>query len=287
MWLWVSRRRVWLWVSRRRVLATLACVLQAFDGGAVFGERWGGDPDGTPLVVALHGWGRDHADFAGVVGPGAAGGPLPALALDLPGFGASPPPPDPWGSAQYAEAVVRVLTGPDGPPGPVVIVGHSLGGRVGVRVAAARPDLVAGLALCGAPVGPRVRPRARPAAGFRAVRRLHRLGLVGEGAMERARQRYGSSDYRAAAGVMRPVLVRMIAEDYAEPVAALRCPVELVWGDDDDVVPLAMARTLVATIPDARLTVCPGAGHFVPTAAPADLRSAVERLVSERGAQAR
>jgi pimeloyl-ACP methyl ester carboxylesterase len=105
--------------------------------------------------------------------------------------------------------------------------------------------------------------------------------------MERARQRYGSSDYRAAVGVMRPVLVRMIAEDYAESVAAVRCPVELVWGDDDDVVPLAMARTLVSTIPEARLTVCPGAGHFVPTAAPADLRAAVERLVSAQGASAR
>ncbi len=261
-------------------------MLQAFDGGAVFGARWGGEPGGrdggAPVVVALHGWARSHADFGGVLGPAAPRGALPSLALDLPGFGASPAPAEPWGSEAYADAVVRVIEGPGGPAAPVVLVGHSLGGRVAVRLAAARPDLVAGLVLCGAPVGPRVRPRARPAPGFRAVRRLHRMGLVGAGTMERARQRYGSADYRAASGVMRQVLVRLVDEDYAAAVASLRCPVELVWGDDDMAVPLAVARSLAATIPGAHLTVCHGAGHILPVTAPADLRAAVERLVPSR-----
>ena len=86
--------------------------------------------------------------------------------------------------------------------------------------------------------------------------------------MERARQRYGSADYRAAQGVMRDVLVRLVNERYDDALAAVRCPVELVWGDDDADVPVERARALAAALPQARLTVCPGAGHLLPLTAP-------------------
>ncbi len=78
------------------------------------------------------------------------------------------------------------------------------------------------------------------------ARALHRARLVGDGRMERARQRYGSADYRAAQGVMRDVLVRLVNERYDDALAALRCPVELVWGDDDAEAPVETARALEA-----------------------------------------
>ena len=92
------------------------------------------------------------------------------------------------------------------------------------------------------------------------------------------RQRYGSDDYRAASGVMRDVLVRTLAEDYAAAIAAVRCPVELVWGDDDTGAPLATAEQLQRELPDASLVVCPGAGHMTPLTAPGELRAAIGRL---------
>jgi pimeloyl-ACP methyl ester carboxylesterase len=96
--------------------------------------------------------------------------------------------------------------------------------------------------------------------------------------MERARQRHGSADYRAAEGVMRDVLVRLVNERYEESLAAIACPVELVWGDDDPEVPPAVARALAAALPGATLTFCPGAGHLTPLSVPAELRAAVERV---------
>lgn len=249
-------------------------MLVAFDDGTAFGERWGAGP---PAVVALHGWRRTHADFARSLGPAAPGGALPVVALDLPGFGASPEPPAPWGSPEYAQVVARVVEALGA--GPVVLVGHSLGGRVAVRLAARRPDLVRGLVLTGAPVAPRTAPSARPARSFRAARRLHRMGVLPEALMERQRQRHGSADYRAATGVMRQVLVRMVGESYQEDVARLRGPAELVWGDDDTAAPIEGARRLAEVIPAARLTVCPGAGHLTPSTVPEELRAATERLV--------
>ena len=274
-------------------------MLRSLAGGALFGETWG---DGEPVVLALHGWRRTHADFAPSLGPGPARHPgasgtalvaLRTVAPDLPGFGATPAPPRAWGSEEYAEAVAPLLettggrgTGGPGaaPPPRAVVVGHSLGGRVAVRLAARRPDLVGALVLSGAPLVPRAAPRRSPLA-FRVARRLHRAGLVGEARMERARHRYGSADYRAATGVMRDVLVRLVNERYEDALSALRCPVELLWGDDDEEAPVQTAESLAAAIPGAHLEICAGAGHLVPLTAPLALRAAVERAAARAGAQ--
>jgi len=255
---------------------SLAPMLRALAGGALFGEIWGTSP---PKVLVLHGWRRSHGDFSAVVGPAAEAGPLPSWAPDLPGFGSSPAPPAVWGSPEYAAALIPLLEEGGGPAAPVVVLGHSLGGRVAVALAAARPDLVGGLVLTGAPVGPRAAGAGRrPPVGYRLARALHARGILSESRMERARQRHGSADYRAAEGVMRDVLVRLVNERYEESLAAIACPVELVWGDDDPEVPPAVARALAAALPGATLTFCPGAGHLTPLSVPAELRAAVERV---------
>ena len=170
-----------------------------------------------------------------------------------------------------------------GPPTPIVstpmvLLGHSFGGRVAVNVAAMRPDLVRALVLTGAPLVRTVRAR-RPPAAFRAMRALRRRGLVSESSMERARQRYGSADYAAAQGVMRQVLVGLLSEDYSEQLSGLRCPVELVWADDDTEAPLAVAQAVSGIVGHAELTVCPGAGHLTPLSVPDRLRLAVDKVL--------
>jgi pimeloyl-ACP methyl ester carboxylesterase len=95
--------------------------------------------------------------------------------------------------------------------------------------------------------------------------------------MEAQRQRYGSADYRAATPTMRGVLVKAVNETYEVPLSAYPGQVELVWADDDDQAPLAVAEAALASCRHPVLTTCPGAGHFVPLKAPACLRAAVER----------
>jgi pimeloyl-ACP methyl ester carboxylesterase len=240
-------------------------MLQAFAGGRLFGERYG---TASPTVVALHGWGRAHSDFDAVLRG------LDAVAFDLPGFGATPPPAEVWGSEDYADAVAA------GIDQPAVVLGHSLGGRVATHLAARRPDLVRGLVLTAAPL---VRvgnaTSSRPALRYRVTRALHRRGLVGDARMEQLRQRYGSADYRAAQGVMRGIHVRLVNENYDDAIAAIRCPVELVWGSDDAETPLAVAHALTQRLPDARLTVVEGAGHMTPQTATDVLRDALARLL--------
>jgi pimeloyl-ACP methyl ester carboxylesterase len=240
-------------------------MLKSFAGGALFGAASG---TGRPWVLALPGWCRTHRDFDAVLGG------VDAIALDLPGFGVASPPPEPWSTADYARHVAPVLR--DMAPG-VVVLGHSFGGRVAVHLGASHADRIGALVLTGVPL---LRPagarRSSPVA-FRLGRALHRRGLLGGARMEALRRRHGSADYRAAAGVMRDVLVKAVNETYEHQLAAFPGPVELVWGDRDEQVPVAVAQDARAVCLDATLTCCAGAGHLLPLEVPGALRAALER----------
>jgi pimeloyl-ACP methyl ester carboxylesterase len=247
-------------------------VLKSFAGGRVFGASWG---SGAATVVALHGWRRTHHDFSAVFEDPAFAGAHAAIGLDLFGFGATPPPPEPWGTEEYARHLLPLFDGADGLAERVTIVGHSFGGRVAVRLAAMAPDRIERLVLTGVPLLDRADRRATPSLSYRAARFLHRRGLVADSRMEALRQRHGSADYRAAQGVMRGVLVAMLAEEYADDLAAIRCPVDLVWGANDTEVPVEVAERARALLGSSTLLTLPGVGHLTPTEAPAALRRVV------------
>lgn len=251
-------------------------MLKTFAGGRLFGGTWG---SGVPTVLALHGWRRTHADFAGVFEVGDAGDPggagLDALAVDLFGFGATPPPPEPWSTEEYARHLLPLFEEPGVLADEVVVVGHSFGGRVAVRLATMVPDRIERMVLCGVPLLDRSDRRARPARAFRIARRLNRVGLIGDDRMEEMRKRYGSADYRAASGVMRDVLVRLLAERYDDVLPGIGCPVELLWGEQDGEVPVEVAVRAQSMLPKATLRVLSGVGHLLPTESPLELRRSV------------
>jgi pimeloyl-ACP methyl ester carboxylesterase len=243
-------------------------MLRTFLEGRLFGSVTGTE---TPCVLALHGWARSHRDFDAVLAP-PGGRAVNAIAVDLPGFGASPPPDEAWGAEAYAEALEPLLADMQS---RVVVLGHSFGGRVAVHMAAQRPDSVHALVLSGVPLLHPEDRRGRVAPAYKLARRLHRWGVVSDGVMEAARQRYGSADYKAAEGIMRQVLVRAVNETYETQLEALRCPVHLLWGADDTVVPLEVAARAVALCSQGDLVVHPGVGHLTPLLIPSALHSAV------------
>jgi len=242
--------------------------LTTFAGSRLFGVRHGHD---RPWVLALHGWRRSHRDFAAVLDG------FDAIALDLPGFGVAAPPAAGWSTAEYAEWVAPVLDEMVERP---VVLGHSFGGRVAVHLGAARGDRVGAQVLTGVPlVAPLGTSRKRGPRAVRVGRALHRAHLVSDTRMDALRQRYGSADYRAATGVMREVLVKAVGEDgaYGDLVASYGGPIELVWGENDTVTPVAMAEEAVTRCRDGRLEVVAGADHLTPAHATAELRAALAR----------
>jgi pimeloyl-ACP methyl ester carboxylesterase len=93
----------------------------------------------------------------------------------------------------------------------------------------------------------------------------------------------GSADYRAATGVMRDILVKVVNEEYREELARQTKPVKLLWGENDREVPIAVAnesaRLIVAGGGEADVEVVDDVGHHLPTQAPDSLRAAVGKLI--------
>lgn len=221
--------------------------LTALLDGAVLAEKTGPDP----RVLALHGWGRTRADWLPALGG------VAALAVDLPGFGASPPPPTGWGSRDYAELLAPLLA-----DGGWTVAGHSFGGRVAVQLAAGWPDLVSKVVLTGVPLLRRTTSSSAPL-GFRLAKKANSLGLLSDAKMEEQRRKRGSADYRAAEGVMRDTLVRLVNEDYRDLLPGIEAPVEMVWGAHDTAAPMEMARAALELLPAATLTVSETSGHLL------------------------
>jgi pimeloyl-ACP methyl ester carboxylesterase len=115
-------------------------ITAAVDGGLLHGGEW--NPSGATTVVAVHGITANHRTFALLAEA------LPRhrlLAPDLRGRGASRNLPGPWGIDRHAEDVAGLITA--SAAGPVVLVGHSMGGFVAAAVVRRFPDLVSGLVL--------------------------------------------------------------------------------------------------------------------------------------------
>ncbi len=238
--------------------------LRSFLDGALFAEVYG---EGSPDVLALHGWGRRGNDFATVL-QGFCG-----IAPDLPGFGASPIPDEVIGADAYADIVAGILDVFDRPP---VLVGHSFGGRVAVCLAAKHPDSVGQLVLTGVPLI-RLETGRKPPAGYRMVRWLNSVGVISDERLEREKRRRGSADYRAVTGMMRDILVKVVNESYEGQLSRITHPVQLLWGEEDTEVPLSVAEAAQALLEESTLEVLPGVGHFVPIQAPDAIRDAISR----------
>jgi pimeloyl-ACP methyl ester carboxylesterase len=258
--------------TRGPLASTPTMTLRSHLGGSIFAEHVSGQ---APTVLALHGWGRDRGDLL----PTLSGRDV--IALDLPGFGSSPPPDAGWGSRDYADAVAKLLDELE--VEALVAVGHSFGGRVATCLAARHPHLVSGVVLVGTPLLRRTGSRKSPAV-YRAVRRLRRWGLVSERTLDGYRQRYGSADYRAADETMRPILVRVVNEDYAEELAAIDCPVALVWGAGDTAAPASVAREAGDILGThlVCLDVVEGASHDVHLQQPDRITAAVDAVIPAR-----
>ncbi len=213
-----------------------------------------------PEVVILHGWGGRIESVAPVTN--ALSSVASVLTVDLPGFGDTANPPQPWGVAEYTRWVLALMDRFE--IAAASIVGHSNGGRIAIKLGAEHPDRVVRLVLIDA-AGIRPRRTAKyylKVYSAKTVKHLGpRLGPLGRRMQRRIAARMASSDY-ASAGELRPTFVKLVNEDLTELLPDIKAPTLLIWGEADDATPLADGRTMERLIPDAALIVFPGAGHY-------------------------
>ncbi len=271
-----------------------------------------------PPALYVHGLGGSSQNWSALMP--LLDGVVASEAVDLPGFGDSPPPDDGnYSITGHARAVIRHLDAAG--RGPVHLFGNSLGGAVSTRVAAVRPDLVRTLTLVS-PALPELRvQRAAIPTGLLAIPGV--AGLFAKLSRDwTAEQRtrsvtglcYGDptqvteEGFRAAVDEMERRLrlpyfwdamtrsARGIVDAYtlggrhglwkqAERVLA---PTLLVYGGRDQLVSFRMARRASAAFRDSRLLALPDAGHVAMMEYPEAVAEAFLELVrAHRPAPAR
>jgi pimeloyl-ACP methyl ester carboxylesterase len=235
-----------------------------------------------PGLVLLHGWG-DSADTWRPLLALLAERERRAIAVDLPGYAHA----DPVGVGPVLpqlDAFAAELAQSWGEGEPVVLCGNSLGALVALRVAAAGLGRLAGIVPI-APAGldmprwfdlvqrdPLVRrllalPVPLPPAVMRtAVSTVYRrLAFSGPAAADPALVASFAGHHAGRAQVARLLDSgrRLLPELQVPPerLAAIACPVLLVWGTRDRMVPHAGARVLLDSLDGTEVVMLDGVGH--------------------------
>ena len=258
-------------------------------------------------VHGLEGSSRNWTDLMDLLRPA-----LASEAVDLPGFGNSPPRPDGRYSIAALAQTVTALIGKLG-RGPVHLIGNSLGGAVCVKVAARRPELVRTLTLVS-PALPDSRPRldllrfpvmSLPLVGRRVLRRFqvtppeYRVADViancycdpARFAPERFAVEVAELTRRDALGWAEAVLVGSLRTLTAETLrvgpwsawrrdaARVTAPSLVIYGSHDRLVDPRMAGRAAHAFADARIVVLPRTGHVAHMEHPALVAAEVRALL--------
>ena len=217
---------------------------------------------GAPILL-LHGWGVDSGSLRPVSNLLKEQTESRVTALDFPGFGYSDGLSAAWCVQDYVQFLLAFMD--ELKVERAVLLGHSFGGRVAIKLAAQHPQRVDRLILVDS-AG--IKPPRTPAYYLRvaAAKTLNLTGRTFPGLQQtalfkKAQSGLGSADYRRA-GALRSTFVRVVNEDLRACLPLIHSPTLLIWGEKDRETPLSDARIMRDTIPGARLEVIPGAGHF-------------------------
>lgn len=216
------------------------------------------------IILMLHGWGSRADLFSGLID--ICSEKYKVLAPDLPGFGESGEPNEPWDVEKYACFILEFLKPYN--PRSVVLLGHSFGGRIILKLCDMQIpfEIKKIIMIDAAGIKPKQSLKDRLSllcykAG-RKVMSIWPLKKLFPNAVENMRKKRGSADYNAASPVMRQTLVKVVNEDLKPVLKNIKAPALLIWGTADTATPISDAETMEKLIPDAGLVRVSGAGHY-------------------------
>ncbi len=177
--------------------------------------------------------------------------------------------------------------------GPIIAVGHSMGGRVAMEMARLAPQRLRGLVLANTGHHPKrdgeeIKREAMIALGHSDIGRLADQWLPPM--LDPARvedtaliERLKAMVLRAGPQVherqIRALLGRPDASAY---LANLTCPILLVAARQDGWSPIAQHQEIADAVRDAELAIIDNAGHFAPVERPREVTAAITAWLARR-----
>jgi pimeloyl-ACP methyl ester carboxylesterase len=214
--------------------------------------------DGDQTLIFLHGWRSEGAVWKNIAQNLKSDG-IAIYALDLPGFGSSAIPKEALTIEDYADVVIKFIEKLK--LKNIILVGHSFGGRIAIKLSAMHPELIdklvlvdsAGLILkknknaflkfLSLPIKPFFKPRFMQ--GLR--RKIYR--------------KMGSEDYLATP-YLKETYLKTVKEDLRKHFPNIIVPTLIIWGKEDQETPLRYAEIMNNEIKNSKKVILDGAGHF-------------------------
>jgi pimeloyl-ACP methyl ester carboxylesterase len=251
--------------------------------------RWDAS-DGQAFAVLLHGIGGGSAAWAdglAATGPALAAAGVTALAVDLPGYGESPPDAvcTVGTMAQRVADLIATLPGQR-----AIVIGHSMGGMVAQELAAVSPAVVAALVLVGtSPAFGRpggdwqagfLRQRFAPldaGLGMAALAEDLVPAMAGSGADPALLARAQALMAAVRESTYRLALAALVDFDRRADLPRIAVPTWVVTGAQDRTAAPEVARRMAARISGAECAIIEGNGHL----GPMEMRDPFNRLLTD------
>ena len=208
-------------------------------------------------VVLMHGWGQNiqMMDYIFEYLKNS----YKVLSFDFPGFGGSESLKSVYGVKEYTDTFKLMLEklNIENP----VLIGHSFGCRVAFRYAS--ENKVLKMILTGAAgVRPKKTFKYKLKVGLykslKWILKIFKLKKLGDNLSKD----FGSSDYKNTDGYLRQSFVKIVNDDVSDILGKIECPVLLVWGENDDAVPLKIGRFMESKMKNAALVIFENDDHY-------------------------
>lgn len=224
--------------------------------------------------VCLHCWagsGGEWQTVAELLAPEYA-----VLAPDLGGFGAAPAPPGGYTVEAYAKQIADFIEAQQ--LTRYVMVGHSMGGKIALALAARQPAGLVGVALLSPSPAPEpmteedrhssLHAFGKPAGAEKTMRHITARPLPAE-----VQQRIITDNLRSTKAAWDAWLLHGNRENIAAQLCDLRVPCTLLAGDQDAVMSPSVhgLETLLLLPEGTPLEIISGAGHLLPYEAPSEV----------------
>ena len=221
--------------------------------------------EGEETVVMLQGWGTHLGVYDSVADT--INEVYRFVQFDLPGFGGSDEPREPWNVDAYADFFCHFMETLQ--IKKATLIGHSYGGRIIIKLAArdSSPFEIKNIVLIdSAGIVPEKsfsqKMKIKQYKVLKKILNMKAVYALFPELIDDWRSRQGSADYRNATPMMRQCLVMAVNEDLRHLLPKIRQDTLLIWGDKDTATPISDAKIMEEMIPNSGLAVLEGTGHY-------------------------
>jgi len=246
-----------------------------------------GKADGAP-VICLHGIGGHASNFAQMT---AHLHSYACWSVNLPGYGDSARLDRPTDFSMLSEWLAEIIDQLD--KGAVHLVGHSIGGMLGLEHACRRPDQTASLTMLGATsaFGGKddsfktafLKARLAPLDAGTTMQQMAEQAiahLVGSHCDEGARLAGMNSLAQVSEPVWRDILGCLVTFNRRDDIATIKKPVCIIAGEEDTNAPARTLQKMAKTFLHAEYHCLNGVGHLLPLESPAKIGQIIDSFLS-------